>query len=93
MSNHKPNENGEFLLDISPNTKDWGHVYIYDLTLYFNAWKGRERSVYEKRISFTIKGNLYTIHVIDGYSILNEESAKHYASEWYKGNGTYYRLD
>lgn len=87
-----PNKNGEFLLDVVP-THDEGIYTIYDITAFLPHWQGYERKRVLSNLRFTIKGNKFSVLILDSYEDLTEELARTIAKEWYCGNTTYYRLD
>lgn len=81
-----PNENGEFLLDVSPMSGVYaGSVTIYDITRYFDAPNGISRKRYLDRVKHTIRGNKFTVLIIDHYDCLTPEEARILAKKWYLG--------
>lgn len=89
--NRKPNENGEFYLDVVPVRIDGKKRYaIYDLTRYFDAENtiDRRRKISMQR--FVIVGKFNTIHISDVFNMLTEDSAKRLAIAWYTGEVKYH---
>lgn len=88
----KPNKSNEFLLDVTP-INDGKQFCIYDISLYLPHWEGWDRKKYMDRVSHTIKGKQFTIHIIDYYESLDNLQAIKLAGAWFNGNTTYHRLD
>lgn len=92
ISKRKPNERGEFLLDVTPTVKGGG-FFIYDVTAYLSATNGLDRSRMLERANHTIKGKKYTVYVIDSQGLLSNEQCKRLVIFWYENADNDYRLD
>jgi len=80
------------LIDVVP-TLDGKKITVYDISLYLPHWEGQDRHNYMKRVDHSVRGNKFTIHIIDHYGLLEYDQAVKFAGRWYVGNGTYTRLD
>lgn len=90
----KPNSKNEFLLDVYPCVISGGNVVaIYNLTRYFDSHNGISRKRFLSRVVHQIKGNQYTILIIDAHHVLNAKMARKLASDWYLNNLVEYKFN
>lgn len=90
----KTNKWNEILLDVHENLKHAGNYFIYDITSFFPASNGLERTKYTNLVSHTIIGkNQVIIKIICKDGSLSPVRAKQLAGDFYNGNTWLYRLD
>lgn len=89
----RSNKKNEFLLDVLPSIDGSSYWTIYDITHFLPHWNCRERTNYLARVTHSIVGKVYTIHIIDYHESLTTGQATKLSKEWFNENTTYHRLD
>lgn len=88
-----PNKKGEFLLDVTRMLGEEKRLAIYDLSFFLPHWECPERDVYFTRITHSIQGNNFVVHIIDSHNALNLKSATKLSGDWFNGDTIKHRLD
>lgn len=82
----------EHLIDVYPS-RYGDAVFVYDLSSYFRASRGKDRSRYVDSCHHIISGENNVVFIIDLHEVLTDDTAKRLVRKWYGGDIVRHRLD